>query len=104
MTFGEFVRNRRKELNMTQDELSKKTGISRGSISNIEKDVHSVIAAKIDILAAALEVDPTELMSLKLGKTNNIDDSTQKIIDYACQLAPEDKEKVIFFLESLLKK
>ena len=40
MTIGEIIRNRRKELNMTQEDLIRKSGVSRPTISTIESGVH----------------------------------------------------------------
>ena len=41
MTIAENLKNIRKERGMTQDELSKASGISRNAISEIETDTHS---------------------------------------------------------------
>lgn len=61
MTIGERIRNRRIELNMTQDELAKKAGYkSRSSINKIELS-RDLPLRKISKVAAALDITPTEL-------------------------------------------
>lgn len=40
MVFNEFINNRRKELNMTVDELAKKSGIPKGSLSKITSGIN----------------------------------------------------------------
>lgn len=61
MTIGERIRNRRKELNMTQDELAKKVGYkSRSSINKIELS-RDLPLKKISQVAKALEISPSQL-------------------------------------------
>jgi len=61
MTIGERIRNRRKELNMTQDELAKKAGYkSRSSINKIELS-RDLPLKKISQVAKALEISPSQL-------------------------------------------
>lgn len=65
MTIGERIRNRRKELNMSQDELAKKAGYkSRSSINKIELS-RDLPLKKITKVAAALDITPTELCGWK---------------------------------------
>ena len=41
MLIGEIILQRRKELNMTQSELSRKTGIKQPAIARFENGTHS---------------------------------------------------------------
>lgn len=62
MTVGERIRNKRIELNMTQDELAKKVGYkSRSSIQKIEA-ARDLPLKKISLMAKALDCSPGYLM------------------------------------------
>ena len=66
MTFGERVKARREELNMTQEDLAKKVGFkSRASINKIELDKRNMKQSQIVELAKALETTPGYLMGWK---------------------------------------
>ena len=62
MTIGERIRNRREQLNMSQDELAKKIGYkSRSSINKFETS-RSLPLDKIEVVAKALNCPPSYLM------------------------------------------
>ena len=48
------LRDIRKEKGMTQKELSEKTGIAQGNISNLERDISHIRLSTLFRLAAAL--------------------------------------------------
>lgn len=60
-TFGEFVRFLRKKENMTQNELSEKTGLSIVAISNIENNKNRPIPSTLHKLSEALKYDYVQL-------------------------------------------
>ena len=63
MTVGERIAARRKELNMTQEELAKKLGYkSRSSINKIELEWSNVPLSKLEKVADALDCEATYLM------------------------------------------
>lgn len=67
MTIGERIKQRRIELNMTQDELAKRTGYkSRSSVNKLE-NARALPSRKIEKMASALECTPSFLM----GWTDN---------------------------------
>lgn len=62
MNIGDRIRNRRIELNMTQEELANRVGFkSRSSVNKIEKSVELSLN-KIEHIAKALDVTPAYLM------------------------------------------
>lgn len=62
-TIGSRIKNRREELNMSQDELAKKLGYeSRSSINKIELDQRSLPQSKIKAVADALGTTPSYIM------------------------------------------
>ena len=62
-TLGQRIRNRRLELDMTQDELSKKMGYkNKSTIGKIESDVNDITSSKIVEFAHALDTTVAYLM------------------------------------------
>lgn len=61
--FGEFVRDRRKELGLTQLELSERVEYARASIANIETGRQRVLLDDVMKFAGALEVNPKTLFA-----------------------------------------
>ena len=61
MTFGQKIKNRRRELGMTQVELRAKTGLLQGYISMLEKGMFDPTAPVIIKLAVTLNTSADEL-------------------------------------------
>lgn len=59
---GEQIRLHRKRFGYTLQELSKKTHLSVGYLSNIERDATSPTVETLDILCNALRIDIVELL------------------------------------------
>ena len=71
MKIGERIKNRRIELNITQDELARRLGYSdKSSISRMENS-SKLTLNKVQLLAEALNVSPSYLMGWE--EENNID-------------------------------
>lgn len=64
MTLGQKVKNRRRQLEMTQVKLSEKTGLSQGYISMLEKGIFDPTAPVIIKLAVALTMSADELLGI----------------------------------------
>ena len=63
LTIGSRIRNRREELNLSQDELAKRLGYkSRSLINKIELDQRNLTQSKIKAIADALETTPAYIM------------------------------------------
>lgn len=63
LIIGSRIRNRREELNLSQDELAKRLGYkSRSSINKIELDQRNLTQSKIKAIADALETTPAYIM------------------------------------------
>lgn len=58
---GDFIRQRRKELNMTQAQLGQAIGVSFRQISWIEKNVNGTSVSRLYKLAQALNVDINQI-------------------------------------------
>lgn len=59
---GAAIRSKRDELGMTQTSLADRTGLSRTSITNIEKGGQSIFLHQLVDVAKALRVDPKDFL------------------------------------------
>lgn len=64
MTFGQKVKNRRKELGMTQEELAERTQLRQNYISRVECNKFEPTATVIIVLAKALAMSTDELLGM----------------------------------------
>ena len=63
MSVGERIRTRRKELNMSQDELARRMGYkSRSTVNKIEKGINDITQSKIVAFAKVLKTTPAYIM------------------------------------------
>ena len=73
MKIGERIKNRRIELNITQDELARRLGYSdKSSISRMENS-SKLTLNKVQLLAEALNVSPSYLMGWEDEYNTDID-------------------------------
>lgn len=60
---GSKIKARRKELNLTQEELASMTGYTtRSTINKIEQEINDIPLSKVSAFAKALNVSPSYLM------------------------------------------
>lgn len=99
MTTGERIKQRRKELGMTQAELAKKTGYTdKSSIAVIESGKNNLRQSKIQAFADALDCDPLWLIGLDEQEPDEIppyylDDDARGAAEF---LHHNPKYKVLF--------
>lgn len=60
LSFGLWIRNRRRALNLTQDELAKRASCSVSAIRKIEADERRPSPEVAELLATALAIDPAQ--------------------------------------------
>ena len=110
---GEQMKKRRKQLNMSADELAEKLGVSRSTIFRYEKgDIDKVPAEYIDKLAKALSTTPAYLMGWEENLETNTDfipkmRSNPNIVEHVkllIELSESDKKSVFDMIEFLHKK
>ena len=103
MTIGQRIKQRREELNMSQEELAKRIGYkSRSSINKIELDIYNLKQSKIKTIAEALDTTPAYIMGW------DEDEAKLQLIRRECVLAKLIQDKygleavktVSFYLES----
>lgn len=62
ITFGQRLRRIRKEQELTQVELAKKTGLLQNQIGRYERDANEPTVSRIEWLCKALNVTASELL------------------------------------------
>lgn len=62
MTVGDRIRDRRKSLKLTQEELGKKLGWGRSAVCRVEKEGNNITTDRIAKIAKALNCTPSYLM------------------------------------------
>lgn len=99
---GARIREAREDINISQDKLANKVGVSRSSVVNIEKGRQRLPLHLMWNIANELKVEPNTLIPsrndiLKQPATYKIDDETLKMIDQKSQGNPETRKKLIEF-------
>jgi transcriptional regulator with XRE-family HTH domain len=79
--FGDLIRRHRRRMQpvLTQEELGRRVGLSRTSITNIEKGRQKVLLHQLCDLAAALETTPASLLPEPLAPTAQVDDLNHRL-------------------------
>lgn len=112
MSVGSRIKQARKALSLTQEELASAIGVTKGAIANYENEVS---VPKMDLLIKlmqTLEVDANYIYQddmrflKKRGLTTVSDDEAttldHDLIQRLCQLPPEDADRVRDFVQGLL--
>lgn len=87
MTVGDRIKNRRKELNMTMEELADKIGVKRWTINKYEKNQIDFSLSTIKALHSALNISYIELL--------DDDDSEDREILSAYHRASNEKQETV---------
>ena len=105
MTIGDRIRDQRKLLGMTMEDLSRKIGVRRATISRYESGSITIPTERIKELADALEVQPGYLagwVDLK-GQTTFFDDGMPLEGTFSYSETQETKSTKRMQLESLIR-
>lgn len=71
MTLGKYLKNRREELNLTQDFVANYVGVPKGTISKWENDrVSEITRSNIKKLSEVLKIDPVEIIYWDDNRSN----------------------------------
>lgn len=63
MTFGENIKRIRKDMNITQEEMAKRIGISQSYIAHIERNRKNISLAVILKIAKGLKISVNKLIN-----------------------------------------
>lgn len=84
------IRNRRKELGMSQEELARKTGYtSRSTIARIENGEIDIPQSKIKAFAEALKTTPSDLMGLEGTVEGELEKKYKLNYDFVLRLSDD---------------
>lgn len=100
-TIGERIKERREQLQMSQDELAKRLGYkSRSSINKIEIGCQNLTQPKIKALADALDTTPSYIMGWE-ESASSADNGVDDRLALFMSLSPEAQEKALEYMELL---
>lgn len=88
---GSLIRRRRRALDLTQDQLASRLGISRGALANIETGRQNFLLHQLYRFASALEIDVHGLLPV-IEATPSI--SNQKSLPLPANLTAKQREQV----------
>lgn len=108
MNVGERIKQHRKDLKMSADELATSVGVSRSTIFRYEKgDIEKVGPDVLKKIADKLNVSPADLMGWDDTPVQELKIPTsplvQKITEKAVKLTAPRKQKVLDFTENQLR-
>lgn len=108
MNVGERIKQRRKDLKMSADELATSVGVSRSTIFRYEKgDIEKVGPDVLKKIADKLNVSPADLMGWDDTSVQELKIPTsplvKKITEKAVKLTAPRKQKVLDFTENQLR-
>lgn len=87
MTLGERIRNRRKELHMSADELASKLGKNRATIYRYENgEIENMPIDILEPIAEALLTTPDALFGWGSNKSKDVSEEDQEAITLATDL------------------
>ncbi len=107
MTIGDRIKNRRKFLKMSADELGKRLGKDRSTIYRYEKgDIENLPLDILEPIAVALETTPQYLMGWD-EKTapesgSGLSEAKKQLLDLAENCTEEDAERLLQVFELIL--
>lgn len=106
MTIGQRIKERRKELGLSQEELAKRLGNkSRASVCTVEKDKEDMTTTRIRQYADALGVTPAYLMGweTQADYTVNVDGLAEEITILSKNYDSKQIERAVHFANAFLK-
>ena len=101
MTMGEFIKQIRQWLGMTQKELAAKAGISYQQLSQYERGVRSPKDETLDKIVKAMGFYFPEFMRMYYGSLTRVSEEDQEILEILDRLAPSEKEQLEPELDAL---
>lgn len=101
MKIGEKIMIRRKQLNITQEELANRMGYkSKSTINKIELGINDIPQSKVVRFAEVLNTDIAYLMDWEEEKPvqeDELSENVKKLVDFA-KSVPEDKVDLVLKL------
>lgn len=106
ISVGQRIKDRRKELNLTQTDVYHQTGIASGALSQIENGSRSPSIMIFYKLAVALDCSTDWLLTGESSDSKNciFSESEESIIEMYRELSDDDKDEVFEILSLKLRK
>ncbi|NMM51640.1 helix-turn-helix domain-containing protein [Paenibacillus aquistagni] len=102
MQIGDRLRTLRREKNLTTTQLSKLSGVTQSTISEIENDNRSPQLDTLDKICQALGISINELFPAATNRTLFLSDEEKHILQVFYQLNPHEREALKTLVTSLL--
>lgn len=99
--FGNYVKNIRNNLKLTQSEVSKKIGLSPETLRRIEKGLHNVSIATIELLSDFYKVDLIKIMQMCVNTDSLF---SKKLDEVSIFLKKGDLNMFYLGIEKLIEK
>lgn len=92
MTVGELLVKRRKELDLTLEDVGRSVGVTKATVLRWENGaIHTMKRDKIAALAAVLQLDPSVL----IPPTEVLTEEEKKLLSAYRSLSPEGKQYLL---------
>ncbi|WP_299417565.1 helix-turn-helix transcriptional regulator [uncultured Sulfitobacter sp.] len=98
---GEAVRSRRKKLNLSQEELSEKAGISRPYLSQIESGTRPGSVSVLEKIAGALGIEVKEFFSTPGLSQPELEETEIELLIAFAKLDEIDRNSVLQHAKAL---
>ncbi len=103
-TIGNRIKERRKELNLTQLDIKSRVGISSGNISDIERGNRLPAASTLVQLAEVLECSVDYILTgvsplSEISLLSVQGESAKKLVNLFLTLSPEDQDELIMIAQ-----
>jgi transcriptional regulator with XRE-family HTH domain len=101
LNIGERITQLRKQQNLSQDELSKKAGVSRTIIGNYERNANT---PSIEVLLKLVKVFNVSVdFMIGEGRLASYDKEVLKRIDDIERLDPDTKKHLFFLIDNVIQ-
>lgn len=105
MTVGERIRNRRKELGLSQTKLGERIGVSKAVVSSVECGHEDLTTDRLDRYADALNTTSYDLLGwndpeAEFKRTED-KEKIAKLVDVVQMLSDEQLDNVLHYAEFL---
>ena len=99
------IKERRKEMNLTYEDIAKETGLSTSTLLRYENGrIKNIPADKIELLAQALKISPSHLMGWDVDlERETLNENEELLLSSFRELNNQGKNKVIDYINDMLK-
>lgn len=100
---GKIIKKKREEINISQNQLAKKAGISQAALSALESETKNPNVETIFMLASALNCSVSELLGETANGIKTLESSARNLLNIYDQLNDAGKSMLIAQAEIILQ-